>query len=237
MTPTGQLDAWIASKDRIAVCRECIERWPSRVECPLATTEIPNLRRDIRILFVGVAPPPLDVEDGKDPGHFYTNRGDRLRLGVFHVLDQIFDCGLSRQNKLSLDAGTNSFLEAGFFFVHAAKVHPKHGRLAPDRKVMRFCAQKHLVHEILVLCPRAICFLGATNAAPAAQTVFGRRIGGSPEGGHISGEAELSQWSGWVTVTVQPVRGTRDGGNRERAAAVIERLKNQLDADESRSSV
>lgn len=85
--------------------------------------------------------------------------------------------------------------------------------------------------------PRAICFLGATNAAPAAQTVFGRRIGGSPEAGHIGGEAELSQWSGWVTVTVQPVRGTRDGGNRARTAAVIEHLKNQLDTDESRSLV
>lgn len=230
MISERQSRAWTESKQAIAGCRSCIDRWTSRVECPLPAHEIPNPSRDIKILFVGVAPPPLGAEDG-DSGHFYTNPGDRLRRGVFHVLDRVFGCDLSQQNRRSLEAGTASFLSAGFFFVHAAKVHPRNGRLAPDRKIVRFCAKRHLAHEIVVLRPEAVCFLGATNAAPAAETVFGRTIGEVPERAQVEADGELEQWTGWVVVTVQPVRGTREGRNRERAAVVVVRLKNEVEAE------
>jgi uracil-DNA glycosylase len=224
MTPDERLRLWTASKQRIAECDKCIDRWPSRVEQSLRADEIPDPRRDISILFVGVAPPPLGHEDNEDVGHFYTNPADRLRVGLFHVLDRVFGIDLNRQNRVSRDAGTTSFLEGGFFFVHAAKVHPRGGRLAPDRKIMRFCAKQHLAEEILLLRPKAACFLGATNAAPAAESVFRHPLGGTPEPGEINGD-DGEDWRGWVVVTVQPVRGTKEGRGRERAANVIERLK------------
>ncbi len=226
MTPDERLEAWIASKQGIAKCRECLDRWPTRVEQTLRVDEIPDpgCDRDISILFVGVAPPPL--EEGMNVGHFYTNPGDRLRLGLFHVLDRMLSRDLSRQNQVDPDAATTAFLDTGFFFVHAAKVHPSEGRLAPDRDIMRFCAKKHLAHEILLLRPKAICLLGATNASPAAEAVFERKIGEVPLKVQIAVEGNLESWAGWAAVTVQPVRGTKKGGsNRERTLKVIQQLR------------
>ena len=51
-----QLHRWVACKERIATCHECLDRWPSRVEQPLGVNEVPNPSRDVSILFVGVAP-------------------------------------------------------------------------------------------------------------------------------------------------------------------------------------
>ena len=222
------LHRWAACKERIATCHECLDRWPSRVEQPLGVNEVPNPRRDVSILFVGVAPPPLGRDDDDEVGHFYSNSCDRLRLGLFHVIDRVFQTDITNQNSVSRDSGTMAFLDAGLFFLHAAKVRPCRGRLAPTRRVMRFCAQQHLRNEVALLQPRGICFLGATNAAPAAAAIFGRPIGEVPEQGEIRGKDETERWRGLVVVTVQPVRGTKEGRNRERAAKTVEQLRDAL---------
>lgn len=134
-----QLKAWAASKEVISACRECIKLWPSRIEHPLLATEVQDPRRSINVLFVGVAPPTIS-KDG-DLGHFYSNRDDRLRRGLFWVLDRLFGSDLIALNKVDLSAGTIAFLDAGFFFVHSAKVAAVMGKLAPDRDIIRFCAK------------------------------------------------------------------------------------------------
>ncbi len=223
-----ELQRWTACKHRIAACHECLDRWSSRVEHPLGVDEIPNPCPDVSILFVGVAPPPLGTDDDDEVGHFYSNPCDRLRLGLFHVLDRVFKTEMTKRNRVSREAGTTAFLDAGFFFLHAAKVRPCRGRLAPTRRIMRFCAKQHLPDEITLLQPRGICFLGATNAAPAAEAVFRHRIGEVPEQGEIRSANGTDAWRGWVVATVQPVRGTKEGRNRERAARSIEQLRNTL---------
>jgi uracil-DNA glycosylase len=220
-----QLEAWAASKKAISACRECTKLWPSRIELPLLAAEVPDPRRSINVLFVGVAPPPI-TKDGDNLGHFYSNRDDRLRRGLFQVLDRLFGSDLTARNKADLSAGTIAFLDAGFFLVHSAKVAPVRGKLAPDQGIIRFCAKQHLAKEICMLRPKAVCFLGATNAAPAATAVFQHRVGETPEHLEIRGEPEGGFWRGWVAVTVQPVRGTiQAGSNRERVAKVIDRLR------------
>jgi hypothetical protein len=93
---------------------------------------------------------------------------------------------------------------------------------------MRFCAQEHLAEEISILRPQGICFLGTTNAAPAAEAVFQRQIGEVPQGSEIPAADGKTGWRGWVVATVQPVRGTKEGRNRERAAEAIEHLRGAL---------
>ena len=93
---------------------------------------------------------------------------------------------------------------------------------------MRFCAQQHLPDEISLLQPHGICFLGATNAAPAAEAIFRHRIGEVPEQCEIRSADVTEAWEGWVVATVQPVRGTKEGRNRERAAKSIEQLRDAL---------
>jgi uracil-DNA glycosylase len=225
-----ELQGWIACKEQIATCHECIDRWPLHVENPLSVEEVPNPPRDVSILFVGVAPPPLGSADDDEVGHFYSNPCDRLRLGLFHILDQIFKTEMTQRNRVSREAGTSAFLDGGFFFLHAAKVRPCRGRLAPTRRIMRFCAQHHLPDEIALLQPHAICFLGATNAAPAAETVFRHHIGEVPEQGVIRRADGTQAWRGWVAVTVQPVRGTKESRNRDRAAKSIEQLRKLANA-------
>ena len=134
---------------------------------------------------MGVAPPPIGSDADDEAGHFYSDPCDRLRLGLFHVVDRVLETNLIQQNRISLEAGTIAFLNAGLFFIHAAKVRPVRGRLSPDVSTMRFCAQRHLVDEVLLLQPKAICVLGATKAGPAAHTVFGRAIGDVPENATI----------------------------------------------------
>lgn len=69
MTSTEQLRLWTASRLDIASCRKCLDRWPSRIDQTLRADEIPNPSREISILFVGVAPPPLGRKDSHEAGH------------------------------------------------------------------------------------------------------------------------------------------------------------------------
>jgi len=52
---------WVACKQRIASCRQCLDRWPSRVEATLRIDEIPDPPSSIAFLFVGVAPHLLEA--------------------------------------------------------------------------------------------------------------------------------------------------------------------------------
>ena len=230
LTPEERLALWVGCKQRIATCRECLERWPSRVEQTLSAGEVPDPPSAIAFLFVGVAPPPIGSDEDDEPGHFYSDPCDRLRLGLFHVIDRVLPADLIQRNRISRDAGTTAFLDAGLFFLHAAKVRPVRGRPSPDRSTMRFCAQRHLVEEIELLKPKAICFLGATKAGPAAETIFRRDIGETPEKLELHRPDGAKGWSGWVAVTVQPLRGTKEGRNRERVAQVVARLRDLLKA-------
>lgn len=163
-----------------------------------------------------------------ESGHFYSDPCDRLRLGLFHVLDHILAADFTQKNRVSREAGTKAFLDAGFFFVHAAKVRPVRGKLSPDRSTMQFCAQRHLVDEIELLQPKVVCFLGSRKAGPAAHAIFKRDICEVPEEAEIFRPDGTKVWCGLVAVTVQPLRGTKDGPNRERVKRVLGRLHNLL---------
>jgi uracil-DNA glycosylase len=231
--PAGRLDLWVACKQRIASCHQCLDRWPSRVEATLGVDEIPDPPPSIALLFVGVAPPPIGSDEDDEPGHFYSDPCDRLRLGLFHVVDRVLATDLTQRNRVSREAGTTAFLKAGLFFLHAAKVRPVRGRLSPDRSTMRFCAKRHLVDEIELLQPAAICFLGATKTGPAAETVFQRVIGEVPEKAEVRRPDGTKVWGGWAAVTVQPLRGTKEGPNRERVASVVEQLRDRVKAQDA----
>lgn len=239
MTDTASLksadyvELWVACKQRIESCRQCLDRWPSRVEATLGVDEVSDPPSSIFFLFVGVAPPPIGSDEDDEPGHFYSDPCDRLRLGLFYVVDRVLATKLTQQNRVSLEAGTMGFLNAGLFFLHAAKVRPVRGRLSPDRSTMRFCATRHLIEEIELLQPSAICFLGATMAGPAAEAVFQRVIGEVPEKAEVRRPNGTKVWSGWAAVTVQPLRGTKESRNRERVAGVVERIRDLLKAQEA----
>src|SRR2546422_1709100 len=218
--PADRLELWAACKARIATCHQCLDRWSFRLEQTPGVDEVPEPPPSISYLFVSVAPPPIGGDKDDEPALSYSDPYDRLRLGLFHVVDRVLATKLTQQNRISLEAGTTAFLNAGLFFVHAAKVRPIRGRLSPDRSTMRFCARRHLVDEIELLQPKAICVLGATKAGPAAETVFQRAIGDVPEKVAIRRPNGAKVWNGWAAVTVQPLRGTKGGRNRERVAAV-----------------
>lgn len=228
-----RLELWVACKRQIASCRQCLDPWPSRVEATLGDDEVPDPPSSIGFLFIGVAPPPIGSDEDDEPGHFYSDPCDRLRLGLFHVVDRVLATELTQRNRVGREAGTTAFLNAGLFFLHAAKVRPVRRRLSPDRSTMRFCAKRHLVEEIELLQPKAICFLGATKAGPAAETVFQRVIGEVPEKAEVRQSNGTKVWRGWVAVTVQPLRGTKEGRNRERVAGVVERLRDLLKAQDA----
>jgi hypothetical protein len=230
--PPNQLELWAACKRRVASCRQCLDSWPSRLEATLGVDEVPDPPSSISFLFVGVAPPPIGSEDD-EPGHFYSDPCDRLRLGLFHVIDCVLATKLTRENRVGLEAGTTAFLKADLFFLHAAKVRPVRGRLSPDRSTMRFCAARHLVDEIELLQPKAIRVLGATKAGPAAETVFQCAIGDEPQKAAVRRAKGEKVWEGWAAVTVQPLRGTKEGKNRERVARVVERLRDVLKASDA----
>lgn len=104
----------------IASCTECITRWPKDVCRPLAVGEIPDPPKRVKLLFVGVAPTPS--EGGSRGGHFYASATDKLRIGLFRLLDDApFRLSVSG---LSLVDGNRRLFEAGLFFLHAAKVRP-----------------------------------------------------------------------------------------------------------------
>ena len=223
-----ELRRWAECKERIASCHECLNHWSPRIEAPIGTKEVPNPKPPISILFVGVAPPPHGKDEDEDVGHFYSNPCDRLRVGLFHVIDRTYKTNLTKQNRDSREAGTTAFLDAGFFFLHAAKVRPCRGHSAPTVRIIRFCARLHLVEEICLLKPHGVCFLGTSYAAPAAEAIFGFPLGDDPKEVEIACADQKEGWRGLAVATVQPVRGTKEGRNRERTSKVIEGLRSGL---------
>ncbi len=193
---TRRASRWQQIQTEIAGCRDCCERWPAVVTDPLSLGELPSPPPDIDVLFVGVAP---TRSGGRSRGtHFYSTATDNLRRGLFRLLaSQEFELPLLG---LDLEAGNRAFHDARCFFVHAAKARPTNAD-APPRHVIAYCASRHLRHEISVLNPRAVCFLGATHLAPTAAALFERRIGGTAV------IAQLGSWRGPVVLAPQPVRG------------------------------
>jgi uracil-DNA glycosylase len=169
---------------------------------PLSLGEIPCPPLKVRLLFVGVAPTPLD---GKNKGrHFYSDAGDTLRVELFKMLDALVDPDPGLSKKTRKREADRTFHSLGFFFVHAAKVRPLR-KSSPGRPIVRFCAKQHLAQEIRTLKPPVICFLGATHAAPAAIELFGKKVLVDP------GATLGSSWSGQVVVASQPVRAGKAG--------------------------
>lgn len=187
---------WSQIQNDIASCAECTTRWPNDVCRPLAVGEIPNPPKRVKLLFVGVA--PTAEKGGSRGGHFYASAKDKLRVGLFRLLDDApFKLSVTG---LSLADGNRRFFEAGLFFVNAAKVRPIKDS-SPPHDCIRHCARRHLRAEIEHIAPEIVCFLGVDNAAPAAKELFGARMGSKPR------QARLGSWSGLVAVAHQPLRG------------------------------
>ena len=189
------LSKWGAIKEEIATCSQCTRVWSKHIVHPLGIHEIPNPPHEIKILFVGVAP---TAEEGINQGsHFYSSVKDKLRVGLFKLLERKFKVQL---RSLPIDRGNQAFHQLGCFFVHCAKVRPKKYS-APPIAAIRFCAQQHLKAEILLLKPQAICFLGSNNTRDAANAIFGLRLDPVPA------QVNLESWSGMAAVAHQPIRG------------------------------
>jgi hypothetical protein len=74
---------WALLQEKVATCHLCLTQWPHDVEDPLHLDEIPPPPDDVRILFVGVAPTPVE---GQNRGtHFYSSPRDPLRRDLFFV--------------------------------------------------------------------------------------------------------------------------------------------------------
>lgn len=195
--------AWESLQAAVSGCYRCLTGWPGSVTRPLRIDEIPDPPQDVGILFVGVAPTP---QEGPTAGeHFYSSPRDLLREGLFRLLSEP-SFGLQLAD-LSLVEGNGTFHSARCFFVHAAKVRPIKDP-APPHDEIACCALTHLAHELIFLKPRAVCFLGKSNAAVAAAALFGRGLGEVPE------VVSFGQWAGIAAVAKQPRRGwerdTRD---------------------------
>jgi hypothetical protein len=81
---------------------------------------MPQPPERVKLLFVGVAPTP--EKGGSRGGRFCTSATDKLRIGLFRLLDDApFNLSLSG---LSLVDGNRRLFEVGLFFLHAAKVRP-----------------------------------------------------------------------------------------------------------------
>ena len=190
-----RLIEWHSIQQSIADCQKCCQHWPSEITQPLKPGEIPDPPEKINVLFIGVAPTPLN---GKNQGtHFYTSGNDLLRIGLFRLLSDHRNIQLVG---LGLDEGNRLFHKSGFFFVHAAKVRPFQ-KSAPPRVAIRLCALHHLKAEIPFLNPSAICFLGIKNLRDIPHALFGQKIEESPI------RASLDNWSGEVAAAPQPIRG------------------------------
>ena len=193
--PRALLSNWVNIQSEIEKCSDCIGKWPGHIKQPLEEGEIPHPPAHVRLLFVGVAPTP--IEGMSRGGHFYSSCRDPLRAGLFKVLDGVFN---SRLSNLDLSAGNTVFHELGCFFVHCAKVRPiRHP--APPADAIRYCALKHLKEEIQALRPQGICFLGINNAGPAADALFGTELSTNAL------RVTLGTWLGWAAVAHQPRRG------------------------------
>lgn len=199
-TDPGRLNAWGHIQQEIAECGDGCGLCPGKVTCPLAVGEIPDPPDQIDILFVGVAP---TAQEGRYAGtHFYSNKRDLLRLGLFRLLSEKgFDVPLTG---LGLDEGNRRFHDARCFVVHAAEIRPVRDP-APPPDLIPFCARRHLRKEIPILNPRVVCFLGSYTAGLAATALFGRRSTSQME------RVELDGWPGMAAVAHQPRRGWEAG--------------------------
>ena len=215
---------WRESQEEIARCGDCCGgESGDAVSTPLQVGEIPEPPNRIRILFIGVAPTPLR---GRGKGtHFYSLRTDPLRLGLFSVLDSLFATKLINLNSAGKGEAEAAFHNAGFFFVHAAKVRPKITP-APPAEVIAFCARRHLIQEICILAPKALCFLGSKNTAHAIRAIFGRAIDDDPQLAPLD-DGQGATWEGSVAVAHQPRRGWNARGGAA-TSSVIGRLKARL---------
>ncbi len=189
----GNPGVWQILQWEVLQCTKCWndERWASKVREPIALLEISEPPTLIKVLFVGVAPT-------RDGSHFYSSPQDKLRVGLFSVLDDIHNSQLFRGevDNLPLEEGNDRFHGEGYFFIHAAKVPPTTG-LAPPIPAIRVCAREHLSREIAVLRPLSICFLGR-KAGFAAESVFKRKVSAFPS------RVAVEDWSGSVAVAHQP---------------------------------
>lgn len=191
---------WLELQEKVELCDVCIRLRPSEVSTTLRRGEIPLPPIAVKVLFVGVAP---TRSAGRSRGtHFYTNRADGLRTGLFRTLDgSSFRTRLIETNRRSTEEADRAFHQAGFFFVHAGKVRPN-GSDAPPTPVLETCAREHLLAEIQLLQPEIVCLLGNTpgHLPDVARALFQRDIGDVPE------RASVDSWTGLATVTAQPRR-------------------------------
>jgi len=187
--------SWEEIQGEIARCQECVVQWPHDVCHPLSVGEIPTPPGKVRVLFVGVAP---TAERGKNKGHhFYSSSHDNLRKGLFEKVLAATPFALLFVGQ-SLAEQFRIFHDAGFFFVHCAKIRPIREN-APPIECIRFCAQQHFSKELFTISPRAVCFLGKGNAGPVAKKIFGLTIDEKPVVAHFG------PWTGRVVVAAQPV--------------------------------
>jgi uracil-DNA glycosylase len=191
-----RLSRWGEIQSRIARCGECCEKWPKDVTCPLGSTEMPDPPDVVNILFIGVAP---TRQRGQNKGtHFYSSPQDPLRQGLFRLLaDEPFSLPLVG---LKWKDNIRTFHEAKCFFVHAAKIRPLL-KDAPPRATIAFCAKRHLLDEIQVIHPQAVCIIGKTKVGPVTERIFGTPLSEEPR------TIMVGTWTGLAAIAPQPVRG------------------------------
>lgn len=157
---------------------------------------------------MGVAP---TRQEGRNKGtHFFSSPGDNLRNGLFRLLSEEPFClplvGLKWQK------GIRVFIDAQCFFVHAAKVRPVQDD-APPLEAIAFCANRHLLDEIEVIQPKALCIISKTKVAPLTSIIFGAPLSEKPR------IISIGSWSGLAAIAPQPVRG-----NAQRTKEVLLKL-------------
>ena len=185
-------DCWVELQAEVAGCTQCDSQFPKAcVDCPPALLYPEGIRpsRQVRVLFVGVAPP----ENGS---HFYTDSSDNLRRGLFEVLEQ-----LGRPC-----SDIPSFVARGFFLVHAAKCAIR-GTTKPNLRVSKFCASIHLRKEVECLMPDGLCFLSKNIGFPVYTDLSCRwHVSRPPEFGEM-GTLTINGRSTRVITTAWPGRG------------------------------
>lgn len=150
---------WNALETDIAQCERCRKLFPE-VNCPpgrIPPDDIPPPDQ-IKILFIGVAPP-------KKGSHFYTDPKDRLRRGLFKILKEL---GRPCDGVHALDF--QPFLKHHFYLLHTAKCAIR-GTTSPSLPVSRFCSSHHLKREIETLHPDAVCWLSSGVCHPVCKSL------------------------------------------------------------------
>lgn len=148
---------WTQLQVDVKGCTRCTADLPDvGVECPPSLLYPDGIEPPdpVRVLFVGVAPP----ETGR---HFYTDPLDKLRRGLFDVLE-----------KLDRPCRTiDDFIAHGFFLVHTAKCAIR-GTTKPNLSVSKFCASAHLRREVECLAPHGLCFLSKNIGFPVCTDLM-----------------------------------------------------------------